>query len=73
MLFIKTLLANVVGDVAENAVENMEFMFEPINLIKYLPKLGIGLVIIFVIIGILICITMLLNRVFSDKKKNADQ
>ena len=52
MLFFKTLLANVVGDVAENAVENMEFMFEPINFIKYLPKLGIGLVIIFVIIGI---------------------
>ena len=73
MLFFKTLLANVVGDVAENAVENMEFMFEPINFIKYLPKLGIGLVIIFVIIGILIGITMLLNRVFSDKKKNADQ
>ena len=50
-------------------LEKIEFMFEPIRFIENLPKLGIGLVVIFVIIGIIIGVTMLLNRVFSDKKK----
>ena len=69
MLFLKDLLTSANGEVAENAAENIELMFEPMNFLKYLPNLGIGLVIIFVIIGILIGITTGLNHIFSDKKK----
>jgi len=54
-------------------LEKIEFMFEPIRFVEKLPNLGIGLVIIFVIIGIIIGITMLLNHVFSDKKKEDKQ
>ena len=46
-------------------------MFEPMNFIKYLPYMGTGLLVIFVIIGILIGITVLLNKIFS--KKNNDK
>lgn len=47
-------------------------MFEPMNFIKYLPYMGIGLVVIFVIMAILIGITVLLNNIFS-KKKDSDK
>ena len=50
-------------------LDKIGFMFEPFRFIQNLPKLGIGLVIIFVIIGIIMGITMLLNHMFSDKKK----
>ena len=49
-------------------LDKMEFMFEPMNFIKYLPYMGTGLLVIFVIIGILIGITMVLNNVLSKKK-----
>ena len=45
-------------------------MFEPINFVKYLPYMGTGLLVIFVIIGILIGITVLLNKVFTKKNDN---
>ncbi len=48
-------------------------MFEPMNFIKYLPYMGIGLVVIFAIIGILIGITVLMNHVFSKKNDNDKQ
>ena len=48
----------------------MEFMFEPMNFIHYLKYMGIGMVVIFVIIGILIGVTSLLNHVFSKKKED---
>ena len=54
-------------------LDKMEFMFEPINFIKFLPYMGIGLVVICVIIGILIGVTYLLNHVLSKKKDNGKQ
>ena len=54
-------------------LDKMEFMFEPINFIKFLPYMGIGLVVNFVIIGILIGVTYLLNHVLSKKKDNGKQ
>lgn len=41
------------------------FMFEPANFIKYLPHMGIGLLVIFIIIGVIILTTVLVNKIFK--------
>ena len=41
------------------------FMFEPYNFIKYLPHMGIGMLVIFIIIGIIILTTVLVNKIFK--------
>ena len=43
--------------------------FEPMNFIKNLQYMGIGMLTIFIIIGIIILFTMLINKVFSGKKE----
>ena len=62
---------SVVGgaDEPENEPENHEFMFEPSNFVDNLYYMGVGMVGIFLVIGIIILATVLLNRVFSGKAK----
>lgn len=43
-------------------------MFEPMNFIYNLGYMGKGMLAIFVVIGVIILVTMLLQKVFSDKK-----
>ena len=43
--------------------------FEPINFIKSLRYMGIGMLVIFVIIGVIILATLLLNRIFAKGGK----
>lgn len=43
----------------------MNFMFEPSNFLKYLPHMGIGLLVIFIIIGVIILTTVLVNKIFK--------
>lgn len=43
--------------------------FNPMNFINNLSYLATGLISIFVVIGVIILITVLLNKCFSDKKK----
>ena len=41
--------------------------FTPGNFIDYLSYMGRGMLVIFVIIGIIILTTLLINKVFSNK------
>lgn len=50
------------------AAEESSFMFEPMNFIYNLKYMGTGMLCILIVIGVLIVITMLLNKVTSRKK-----
>jgi hypothetical protein len=43
--------------------------FQPMNFIKSLGYMGQGMLSIFVVIGIIVLITMLLNKITSGKKE----
>ena len=45
-------------------------MFEPIQFINYLKYMGIGMLVIFVIIAVIILVTLLINKAFSGKKES---
>ena len=53
---------------AENAVEQAapQLFFEPMNFVTYLKYMGIGMLVIFVVIGIIVLTTMLINKVFAE-------
>lgn len=42
--------------------------FEPMNFVRMLPYMGKGMLVIFVLIGVIILVTLLINKVFSGKK-----
>lgn len=42
--------------------------FEPMNFIRMLSYMGKGMLVIFVLIGVIILVTLLINKVFSSKK-----
>lgn len=46
----------------------MNFFFEPINFVKNLYYMGVGMLGILVVMGVIILATMLLNK-FTEKKK----
>lgn len=60
----------------ENPEEKPEvsntFMFEPTNFVGNLYYMGVGMVGIFIVIGIIVLATVLLNKIFSDKSKKAE-
>ena len=62
------LLSNVAETTPVDCAPQM--FFEPANFISMLYYMGIGMLVIFVIIGIIILSTMVINKMFS-KKKNA--
>ena len=43
-------------------------MFEPMNFIYNLRYMGLGMLAIFVVIGVIVLITMLLQKFFPDNK-----
>jgi hypothetical protein len=43
--------------------------FQPFNFIKNLSYMGEGMLGIFIVIGIIVALTMVLNKVFSNKDK----
>lgn len=43
--------------------------FEPGKFIEMLPYMGKGMLVIFVLIGVIILVTMAVNKVFSSKEK----
>lgn len=43
-----------------------ELIFQPVNFIRNLRYMGIGMLVIFVIIGVIILATMLINYLFSE-------
>ncbi|MBR2622321.1 MAG: hypothetical protein IKC97_08110 [Clostridia bacterium] len=52
-----------------DAPENHEFKFEPSQFVDNLYYMGVGMVGIFLVIGIIILATVALNRIFSGKAK----
>ena len=46
-----------------------KLVFEPKQFINMLSYMGKGMLVIFVLIGVIILVTMIINKVFSDKQK----
>lgn len=44
-----------------------DLAFNPMGFVEQLPKMGVGMLVIFVVIGIIILTTMLINWLFSEK------
>ena len=51
------------GDIFEN------LQFEPMSFVENLKYMGLGMLGIFVVIGIIVCVTVLLNKVLAPKQK----
>lgn len=49
-----------------NALDKLTF--EPMNFVRMLRYMGTGMLVIFVIIGVIILTTMLVNKIFSKRK-----
>ncbi len=52
----------------EEAEEDKGFMFEPLNFVKNLKYMGVGMLCIIIVIGVLIGVTLVLNKVTAPKK-----
>lgn len=46
-------------------------MFEPLNFVKSLSYMLKGMLAIFVVMGVIILVTVLLNRIFRERKDNS--
>ena len=58
---------NILAAAQETAAEGgAQIVFEPSNFVTSLQYMGIGMLVIFAIIGIIALTTMLLNKIFSE-------
>ena len=48
-------------------------MFEPIQFVNYLKYMGIGMLGVFIIIGIIIAATYAIGKLTAPKKENTEQ
>ena len=51
---------------APNAAETAQLVFDPAKFVSNLQYMGIGMLVIFIVIGIIILSTKLINFLFSD-------
>ena len=49
-----------------NFLTNTSFQFDPMAFVENLRYMGIGMLVIFVLIGVIILATMLINWLFSE-------
>ena len=56
----------------ETETEKTGFMFEPANFISNLYYMAVGMVGIFIVIGLIVLATILLNRLFRDKVQKSE-
>ena len=49
-----------------NFLTNTSFQFNPMAFVENLQYMGVGMLVIFVVIGLIILITMLINWLFSE-------
>ncbi|MBQ3140915.1 MAG: oxaloacetate decarboxylase [Clostridia bacterium] len=47
----------------------MDFFFEPMNFIENLKYMGVGMLGIFIVIGLIMVVVMLLNKFIRPKNK----
>jgi len=66
-----------IGDTITSAAEDdateydaPKMIFEPLNFVKNLSYMGLGMLGIFIVIGVIIIATALLNKLFKDKKED---
>lgn len=70
MKFLSHFLT-VAAAAAETAPETApELFFEPAKFVENLRYMGIGMLVIFVIIAVIILVTLTINKVFSKENKN---
>ena len=43
-----------------------ELFFQPANFLGHLKNMGLGMLVIFVVIGIIILVTLMINKFFAD-------
>jgi len=61
-----SFISNLFHFVSATATETENyFFFEPVNFVKNLQYMGIGMLVIFVVIGVIILTTLLVNKIFS--------
>ena len=51
---------------AQSTAEQAQLVFEPANFVSHLKNMGIGMLVIFVVIGIIILVTLMINKLFSE-------
>jgi hypothetical protein len=56
----------------EAETETTGFMFEPANFVSNLYYMAVGMVGIFIVIGLIVLATILLNRFFRDKAQKSE-
>ena len=49
------------------ATESAKLVFEPANFVSNLRYMGIGMLVIFAVIGVIALFTVLINKIFSEK------
>ena len=60
------LLSKVVATTTQSG-EMSNVTFEPQRFLEMLGYMGKGMIVIFVLIGVIILVTMLINKIFSKK------
>lgn len=63
MKFLTALLSAA----ATTPTAEPQIFFEPANFVKNLEYMGIGMLVIFVIITVIILATVVINKIFSNK------
>ena len=63
---LNILSASKVAETTSNTTP--ELVFEPQNFVAMLGYMGKGMLVIFVIIGVIILATLAINKIFSNKK-----
>ena len=49
------------------ATEGVKLVFQPMNFVNNLQYMGIGMLVIFAVIGVIALVTVLINKIFSEK------
>ena len=71
MMHVYTLLATIRLTLLRGVTllaESTGFNFEPFNFVDNLKYMGLGMLAIFIVIGVIVGITYLLNQIFKEKK-----
>ncbi|MBQ3085188.1 MAG: hypothetical protein IJC46_07060 [Clostridia bacterium] len=63
----KEPVQEAVKNTAEKATESLDFI--PMRFVSMLDEMGIGMLVIFILIGVIIGSTLLVNKLFSKKDK----
>ena len=66
MIYALTAAATEATEAAAGALSGLTF--EPKNFVMMLEYMGNGMLVIFVLIGAIILVTLLINKIFSRKK-----